>query len=181
MQNAALALDLLFLPRCRQTRITDLVFPCRSISKTMNSSGALGTFPHTQRRWGVRLAPLCSGERGSGRDSGCWRRTAAAVPAPHGPLRSRSAQRGAEGGAAAGGRGGPGLHGAGAASGSRALLPLAAGCRREGRSVERRVVAGARRRAARYRRSPPALAFLLLPPAAARGPAPFRPPAGADR
>lgn len=32
----------------------------------MNSSGALGTFPHTQRRWGVRLAPLCSGERGSG-------------------------------------------------------------------------------------------------------------------
>lgn len=105
MQNAALALDLLFLPRCRQTRITDLAFPCRSISKTMNSSGALGTFPHTKRRWGVRLTPLCSGERGSGRDSGCWRRTAAAVPAPHGPLRSRSAQRGAEGGAAAGGAG----------------------------------------------------------------------------
>lgn len=105
MQNAALALDLLLLPRCRQTRITDLAFPCRSISKTMNSSGALGTFPHTQRRWGVRLAPLCSGERGSGRDSGWRRRTAAAVPAPHGPLRSRSAQRGAEGGAAAGGAG----------------------------------------------------------------------------
>lgn len=162
-QNAALALDLLFLPHCRQTRATDLAFPCR---KPRHPSSALCTFP--QRRWGSRLPPLRSGERGSGRNSGRHNRTARQ------PHTGRSDPLGT---ALTEGRGGPGLHGAGAASGSRALLPPTAGCRREGRSADGRVVVGARRRAARRRRSPPFLAFLLPPPPPpAALPLPARPP-----